>query len=318
MRQAGRYLKEYRDIRQKVGFLELCKNTDLAAEVSLQPLRILGVDAVIFFSDILIPVEAMGVGVELTDKGPEIANPIRAARDVDALRIPDPATEVPFVGSIIKKLRQELRDEVPLIGFAGAPWTLASYMVEGGGSKSFAEIKSLAYREPRVLHALLDKLASTISSYLLFEIEAGAQVVQLFDTWAGELNRSDYEEFALPYTQKIFEAIGSRVPRILYLNGCATLLESMATSGADVISIDWRVPMAEARKRLGDRVAIQGNLDPCTLLGPRERIEARTKEILEQAGPVGHILNLGHGILPQTPVESARTFIECAKTYGRG
>ena len=318
MRQAGRYLKEYRDIRQKVGFLELCKNTDLAAEVSLQPLRILGVDAVIFFSDILIPVEAMGVGVELTDKGPEIANPIRAARDVDALRIPDPATEVPFVGSIIKNLRQELRDEVPLIGFAGAPWTLASYMVEGGGSKSFAEIKSLAYREPRLLHALLDKLASTISSYLLFEIEAGAQVVQLFDTWAGELNRSDYEEFALPYTQKIFEAIGSRVPRILYLNGCATLLESMATSGADVISIDWRISMAEARKRLGDRIAIQGNLDPCTLLGPPERIEARTKEILEQAGPVGHILNLGHGILPQTPVESARTFIETAKNYGGG
>ena len=318
MRQAGRYLKEYRAIREKVSFLELCKNTDLAAEVSLQPYRILGVDAVIFFSDILIPVEAMGVGVELTDKGPEIANPIRAARDVDALRIPDPATEVPFVGSIIKKLRQELRDEVPLIGFAGAPWTLASYMVEGGGSKSFAEIKSLAYREPRVLHALLDKLASTISSYLLFEIEAGAQVVQLFDTWAGELNRSDYEEFALPYTQKIFEAIGSRVPRILYLNGCATLLESMATSGADVISIDWRIPMAEARKRLGDRVAIQGNLDPCTLLGPPERIEARTKEILEQAGPVGHILNLGHGILPQTPVESARTFIETAKNYGGG
>ena len=318
MRQAGRYLKEYRDIRQKVGFLELCKNTDLAAEVSLQPYRILGVDAVIFFSDILIPVEAMGVGVELTDKGPEIANPIRAARDVEALRIPDPAMEVPFVGSILKKLRQELHDEVPLIGFAGAPWTLASYMVEGGGSRSFAEIKALAYREPRVLHALLDKLASTISSYLLFEIEAGAQVVQLFDTWAGELSRSDYEEFALPYTQKIFEAIGSRVPRILYLNGCATLLESMATSGADVISIDWRISMAEARNRLGDRVAIQGNLDPCTLLGPRERIEAKTKEILQQAGPLGHILNLGHGILPQTPVENARAFIETAKSYRGG
>ena len=315
MRQAGRYLKEYRDIRQKVGFLELCKNTDLAAEVSLQPYRILGVDAVIFFSDILIPVEAMGLGVELTDKGPEIANPIRAASDVDALRIPDPALEVPFVGSIIKKLRQELRDEVPLIGFAGAPWTLASYMVEGGGSKSFAEIKSLAYREPRVLHVLLDKLASTISSYLLFEIESGAQVVQLFDTWAGELNRSDYEEFALPYTRKIFEAVGNRVPRILYLNGCATLLESMVTSGADVISIDWRISMAEARKRLSDSVAIQGNLDPCTLLGPRERIETRTKEILRQAGPIGHILNLGHGILPQTPVENARAFIETAKNY---
>src|SRR5438477_5657520 len=186
MRQAGRYMKEYREIRQKVSFLELCKNPDLAAEVSLQPYRILGVDAVIFFSDILIPVEAMGAGVLLTDKGPEIEHAIRSKRDVDALSIPDPASQVPFVGSIIKSLRRELRDEVPLIGFAGAPWTLASYMVEGGGSKSFAEIKSLAYREPRVLHVLLDKLASTISSYLLFEIESGAQVVQLFDTWAGE------------------------------------------------------------------------------------------------------------------------------------
>src|SRR5207253_2961819 len=212
---------------------------------SLQPYRILGVDAVIFFSDILIPVEAMGVGVELTDKGPEIASPIRAARDVDALRIPDPAMEVPFVGSIIKKLRQELRDEVPLIGFAGAPWTLASYMVEGGGSKSFAEIKSLAYREPRVLHVLLDKLASTVSAYLLFQIESGAQVIQLFDTWAGELNRGDYEEFALPYTRKIFDAIGDRVPGILYVNRCAAILESMANSVADVLGVGMRISLDE-------------------------------------------------------------------------
>jgi uroporphyrinogen decarboxylase len=315
MRQAGRYLKEYRDIRAKVGFLDLCKNTDLAAEVSLQPYRILGVDAVIFFSDILIPVEAMGVGVELTDRGPEIAAPIRTHRDVEALRIPDPAAEVPFVGSIIKRLRQELHDQVPLIGFAGAPWTLASYMIEGGGSKSFAEIKMLAYREPRVLHALLDKLASTVSSYLLFQIESGAQVIQLFDTWAGELNRSDYEEFALPYTRKIFEVIGNRVPRILYLNGTSAILESMVTSGADVISIDWRISFAEARRRVGDRVALQGNLDPCVLLGPRERIIERTTSILKEAGPVGHILNLGHGILPPTPVDGARTFIDVAKTY---
>jgi uroporphyrinogen decarboxylase len=315
MRQAGRYLKEYRDIRQKVSFLELCKNTDLAAEVSLQPYRILGVDAVIFFSDILIPVEAMGVGVALTDKGPEIANPIRIAADVNALQIPDPALEVPFVGAIIRRLRQALYNDVPLIGFAGAPWTLASYIVEGGGSKSFAEIKGLAYRNPRVLHALLEKLASTVSSYLLFQIESGAQVVQLFDTWAGELNRSDYEEFALPYTQKIFDAVGDRVPRILYLNGCAAILESMATSGADVISVDWRISMAEVRRRVGERVALQGNLDPCTLLGPKERIAARTQEILREAGPVGHILNLGHGILPQTPVENAQAFIEAAKSY---
>ena len=315
MRQAGRYMKEYRDIRAKVSFLELCKNTDLAAEVSLQPYRVFGVDAVIFFSDILIPVEAMGVGVALTDKGPEIENPIRTQRDVDALGIPDPAAEVPFVGSIIKKLRQDLRDEVPLMGFAGAPWTLASYMIEGGGSKSFAEIKALAYQQPRVLHGLLDKLASTVSSYLLFQIESGAQVIQLFDTWAGELNRSDYEEFALPYTKKIFDAVGDRAPRILYLNGCAAILESMATSGADVLSIDWRIGIAEARNRVGDRIALQGNLDPCVLLGPQERIVSKTAEILELAGPVAHILNLGHGILPPTPIENARAFVEFAKSY---
>ena len=315
MRQAGRYLKEYRDIRANVGFLELCKNTDLAAEVSLQPYRILHVDAVIFFSDILIPVEAMGVDVSLTDKGPEIGEPIRSRRDVEKLRIPDPAAEVPFVASIIRKLRKDLQNQVPLIGFAGAPWTLASYMIEGGGSKSFAEIKSLTYREPRVLHQLLDKLASTISSYLLYQIEAGVQVIQLFDTWAGELNRPDYEEFALPYTKKIFEAVGNRVPRILYLNGTSAILESMAASGADVISVDWRISMAEARKRVGGRVALQGNLDPCVLLGPKERIAAKTKEILEQAGPTGHILNLGHGILPPTPVENARSFIEFGQSY---
>jgi uroporphyrinogen decarboxylase len=318
MRQAGRYLKEYREIRQKVSFLELCKNVDLAAEVSLQPHRILGTDAVIFFSDILIPVEAMGVGMSLTDKGPEIANPIRTEHAVKALRVPDPAIEVPFVGSIIKKLRQELRNGVPLIGFAGAPWTLASYMVEGGGSKNFAEIKALAYREPLILHALLDKLASTISSYVLLQIESGAQVIQLFDTWAGELNRSDYEEFALPYTRKIFDAIGSRVPRILYLNGCAVILEAMADSGADVVSIDWRISMSEARRRLGERIALQGNLDPCLLLGSKKRVEAQIREILEQAGPRGHILNLGHGILPQTPVENARAFIEFAQRYKHG
>jgi uroporphyrinogen decarboxylase len=315
MRQAGRYMKEYRDIRAKVSFLELCKNPDLAAEVSLQPYKVFGVDGVIFFSDILIPVEAMGVHVALTDKGPEIGNPIRTQNDVDRLSVPDPAAEVPFVGAIIKKLRQELRNEVPLIGFAGAPWTLASYMIEGGGSKSFAEIKTLAYREPRVLHGLMEKLASTVSSYLLFQIESGAQVIQLFDTWAGELNRSDYEEFALPYTRKIFDAVGNRVPRVLYLNGCSTILESMAGSGADVISIDWRISMAEARRRVGDRVGLQGNLDPCVLLGTRDRIISKTREILEQAGPVGHIMNLGHGILPPTPTENARAFIEFAQSF---
>jgi uroporphyrinogen decarboxylase len=317
MRQAGRYLKEYRDIRQKVGFLDLCKDTDLAAEVSLQPLRIIGVDAVIFFSDILIPVEAMGLRVELTDKGPELPNPVRTQNDVDRLRVPDPASTVPFVGSILQKLRSELRGEVPLIGFAGAPWTLASYMVEGGGSRSFAEIKAMAYREPRTLHDLLNRIADTISAYLLFQVESGAQVIQLFDTWAGDLAPSDYEEFALPYTQKIFQSIGTRVPRILYINGCSTILELMAGSGADVLSIDWRIPIADARRRVGDSLALQGNLDPCLLLGSTDRLLRNAADILKQAGPLGHIMNLGHGILPPTPVDNAKAFVDFVKGYTR-
>jgi len=315
MRQAGRYLREYRDIRQKISFLDLCKNVDLAAEVSLQPLRIVGVDAVIFFSDILVPVEAMGVKVELTDKGPEIEHPIRTMADVHKLRIPDPASEVPFVGNILKRLRSELRGEVPLLGFSGAPWTLASYMIEGGGSKSFAEIKKMAYSEPETLRALFDKLATTIIAYLKFQIESGAQVVQLFDTWAGELTRKDYETFALPFVQRIFSEIGNSVPRILYINGCANILESMANSGADVLSIDWRIPISEAMARVGNRVAIQGNLDPCRLLGNAEHLKSTAKEILDQAGPRGHIFNLGHGILPSTPVENAKALIEFVKSY---
>jgi uroporphyrinogen decarboxylase len=315
MRQAGRYLKDYRDIRQKVSFLELCKNVDLAAEVSLQPLRIVGVDAVIFFSDILIPVEAMGVHVELTDKGPEIAQPIRSMSDVEKLRIPDPADKMPFVAAILKKLRSELNGQVPLIGFSGTPWTLASYMIEGGGSKSFAEIKKMAFSEPATLRALLDKLASTIVSYVRFQIEAGAQVIQLFDTWAGELTRQDYENFALPVTQRIFEEIGNSVPRILYINGCSNILESMASSGADVLSIDWRISIAEARKRVGNRVALQGNLDPCALLGSQENLTRTAERILTEAGPSGHIFNLGHGILPTTPVDNARALVDFVKAY---
>jgi uroporphyrinogen decarboxylase len=257
----------------------------------------------------------MGVDVALTDKGPEIAHPVRNRADIDRLRTPDPAEAVPFVGSILKKLRTELTNEVPLVGFAGAPWTLASYIVEGGGSRNFIEIKGMAYREPRLLHALLEKIAETTTRYLLYQIESGAQAVQLFDTWAGELNRSDYEEFAQPHVRRIFEALGNRVPRILYQNGCSHVLESMAETGADVISVDWRIPIDEAKRRVGHRVALQGNLDPCLLLGTKDRLLARTEEILRQAGPTGHIMNLGHGILPPTPVEHARAFIDFAQGY---
>jgi uroporphyrinogen decarboxylase len=315
MRQAGRYLKDYRDIRQKVSFLELCKNIDLAAEVSLQPLRILGVDAVIFFSDILIPVEAMGVGVALTDKGPEIASPIRSLPDVQKLRIPDPADEMPFVAAILRRLRHDLHGQVPLIGFSGAPWTLASYMIEGGGSRSFAEIKKMAFSEPKTLHALLDKLASTVIAYARFQIEAGAQAIQIFDTWAGELTVRDYETFALPVTQRIFQEIGNSVPRILYINGTSAILEAMASTGADVLSVDWRLPIGEARTRVGSRVALQGNLDPCAMLGSKDNLLDAARRVLEAAGPTGHVFNLGHGILPTTPVENARALIDFVKSY---
>jgi uroporphyrinogen decarboxylase len=318
MRQAGRYLKEYRDIRQKISFLDLCKNVDLAAEVSLQPLRILGVDAVIFFSDILIPVEAMGVTVELTDKGPELPSPIRSMADVQQLRNPDPADKMPFVAAILRRLRRELNGQVPLVGFSGAPWTLASYMIEGGGSKNFAVIKKMAFSEPQTLRLLLDRLATTIIAYLRFQIEAGAQVVQLFDTWAGDLTRADYEAFALPVTRRIFEEIGNSVPRILYINGCSSILESMASSGADVLSVDWRMLIGEARDRVGSRVALQGNLDPCTLLGSASNLTATAEKILADAGPVGHIFNLGHGILPMTPVENARTLVDFVKGFRHG
>ena len=317
MRQAGRYLAEYRNIRKDTPFLTLCKTPDLAAEVSMQPYYIVGVDAVIFFSDILIPAEAMGIDVALTDRGPKIGNPVRSKDDVDRLNVPEPDQAVPFVAQILRTLRRELADKVPLIGFAGAPWTLGSYMIEGGGSKNFSVIKSMAYSEPLVFHAFMKKLADMVGAYLRYQVESGAQIVQLFDSWAGELSRADYEEFALPYTQKVFEIVGDAVPRILFINGSANLLEAMARSGAEVLSVDWRIPIAEVRRRVGPDIAIQGNLDPCLLLGSPERMLARTTEILDEAGPTGHIMNLGHGILPPTPVENARAFIESVKTYQR-
>ena len=318
MRQAGRYMPEYRAVRARTDFLTLCKTPELAAEVSLQPYEVLGVDAVIMFSDILIPVEAMGMRLELTEKGPVLGDPIRTAEEVARLRVPDPVERTPFVMETIRLLRRALGDEVPVIGFAGAPFTLASYMIEGGGSRHFAEIKRLMYREPRVIHALLEKISDTVTLYLNAQIEAGVHVVQLFDTWAGELTAADYEEFALAYEQRVFECLhrgpeGLGVPAILYVNGCSAILESMARSGANVLSIDWRIDLAEARRRIGDGLAVQGNLDPCALLGTPETIAARVREILRQGGGIGHIVNLGHGILPMTPVENAQAFIDAAK-----
>jgi uroporphyrinogen decarboxylase len=319
MRQAGRYMPEYRALRAKYDFMTMCKTPELAAEVSLQPYEILGVDAVIMFSDILVPVEAMGMNVDIVEsKGPVLEDPIRSEAQVEKLIVPDPVETMPFVMETIRLLRKRLDAAAPLIGFAGAPFTLASYMVEGGGTRNYAEIKGMMYREPMTIHRLLDKLADTIILYINAQIEAGAQVVQLFDTWAGELSAADYEEFALPYERKVFERIhrgpsGLTVPAILYVNGCSHILEKMIESGANVLSIDWRIDLAEARRRVGDKVALQGNLDPCELLGTPETIAESVKEILKKGGGLGHIMNLGHGILPMVPVENARAFIEAAK-----
>src|ERR1044072_3726184 len=264
MRQAGRYWPDYRAVRANTDFLTLCKTPDLAVEVSLQPFRLLGVDAVIMFSDILIPVEAMGQEVRLTEaKGPELPYPIRSREQVDKLVVPDPVEKTGFVVEIIKTLRRELDGAVPLIGFAGAPWMLAAYMIEGGGSKNYAHVKRMMFAEPATLHALLDKIADAIIPYLDAQIEAGAQVVQLFDSWAGELSPKDYEQFALPYEQKIFQSINrGSAPAFLYINGSGTFLEQMATSGADVLSLDWRGDLEKTRARRGDEGTPKGNTFP--------------------------------------------------------
>src|SRR5262252_10198337 len=315
MRQAVRYLPEYRGVRANTDFLTLCKTPELAVEVSLQPYRILGVDAVIMFSDILIPVEAMGQEVRLTEqKGPELPSPIRSRDQVDRLAVPDPIEKTGFVMNIIQTLRRELDGAVPLIGFAGAPWTLAAYMIEGGGSRNYGYVKRMMYSDPLTFHALLDKISDTIILYLNAQIEAGVQLVQLFDSWAGELSPNDYAEFALPYQQKIFEAINrNTVPTIMYISGSGTFLEQRATCGANVLSIDWRVNLADARRRVGSQLTLQGNLDPCVLLSTPDIILERARELIKIGGGQRHILNLGHGILPMTPVENAQAFVDAAK-----
>lgn len=314
MRQAGRYMSEYRRVRKNIPFMELVKNVDLATEISLQPYRRFHMDAVILFSDILVPVQAMGLDVSIPEGGPKITNPVRQKSDVAALATPDPTERTRFVLEILRALRRELNEEVPLIGFAGAPFTLASYMVEGGGSRSFAEIKGMLFRDPSTLHALLEKTAETVALYLRAQIEAGAQAVQLFDTWAGELSEAQYREFALPYTQKIFEMTRTPgVPQILFINGCAALLGAMMESGADVLSVDWRVDLGEVRRRVPATTAVQGNVDPGVLLSTRQAVEQQAAQAILKGAGRGHILNLGHGILPSTPEENVEAFVEAAR-----
>jgi uroporphyrinogen decarboxylase len=310
MRQAGRYLPEYREIRAKHAFLEVCKTPQLAAEVSLQPFRRLGVDAVIVFSDILIPAEAMGLHLELGDAGPNLPNPVRSKADVDRLKIFDPEMETGFLPEAIRRIIKSVGPEVPVLGFAGAPWTLACYVVEGKAKEGFATVKSFLYHAPNTFRALLHRIAQATIPYLKAQIAAGATAVQLFDTWCGELNLRDYEDFALPAVQEITAGLGGSVPVIYYTKASQHLLPAIARSGANVLSIDWRLDLAEVRKMLGPKIALQGNVDPAVLLGPTERIREATLSAIGSLAGKGHILNLGHGILQDTPIENAQLFIE--------
>lgn len=315
MRQAGRYLPEYRAVRENHGFLEVAKTPELAAEVSLQPFRRLAVDAVIVFSDILIPAEAMGASIELGDAGPVIHSPIRSRAQVEALASFDPEAETPFVGAAIRQLCRALGPDVPVLGFAAAPWTLACYLIQGCAREGFPAAKTLMASEPQLFRALLEKIARATAAYLKAQIRAGATAVQIFDTWAGELDRHSYLEFELPATQLLIDELGAgNAPVILFSKASNHLLECLVQTGADVLSVDWRVDLHVFRERFGGQVAVQGNVDPSTLLAPEEAICGAARFAVEQTGGRGHILNLGHGILPDTPVENALAFVRAGQS----
>jgi uroporphyrinogen decarboxylase len=318
MRQAGRYLPEYRRVRGDGDFLEMCRDVKRAVEVSLQPIDLVGSEAVILFSDILTPVPPMGVDVQFRP-GPVVGEPIRSLDQVERLRVPDPRESVPFVFEILRILRRELEGRrIPLIGFAGAPFTLAAYLVEGRGSTDIAVLKRVMYREPELLRKLQERLTEMVVGYLNAQIEAGAQVVQLFDTWAGLLGPSEYREWVLPVHREIAAGVDRQgAPLILYVRGSAHIVDQMLESGVDVISVDWRVDLAAVARAAGTRASVQGNLDPCALTAPAREIQRRVREMVEQAAPArGHILNLGHGCSPDTPVEGVRAFTEAVRALG--
>jgi uroporphyrinogen decarboxylase len=315
MRQAGRYLPEYQAVRTKHSFLEICKTPELAAEVSIQPFRVLGVDAIIVFSDILIVAEAMGLPLDVPDSGPVLSNPVRDSAAVRRLRDFDPERETKFVGDAIRVICRAVGPDVPVISFAAAPWTLACYMIEGQTRGDISRAKKMLCDEPKMVRELLGRIASVTAAYLESLIAAGAAAIQLFDTWAGELSRQEYDEFELPATQKVIEMLArTGAPKILFAKGSSHLLGSLAQSGADVVSVDWMTDLAEARRKLGPRIALQGNVDPQILLGPEPAIRVAAREAVKKTEGLGHILNLGHGILPGTPVANARAFVEAGQT----
>ena len=318
MRQAGRYMAEYRAIRAKHSLLDICAHPDLAAEVTLQPVRALGVDAAILFADILLPLVPMGIHLEFAaGEGPVIHNPIRTPADVAALRPVNSHASLGHVLEAVRLVRREIDGRTPLIEFAGAPFTLASYMIEGGASRNYVKTKSMMYGDPQTWHALMGKLARVVADYLVAQVEAGAQAIQLFDSWVGALSPDDYQVYALPHSQLILRAVSvTGVPVIHFGTDTATLLPLMKEAGGDVIGLDWRTPLDWGWEQLGPDTAVQGNLDPVALFAPRPELERRVRAILEQAaGRPGHIFNLGHGILPETPVDNVKAVVAMVREF---
>ena len=323
MRQAGRYLPEYRKIREQAGsFLNLCTNPELACEVTMQPLRRIDIDAAILCSDILTSPDAMGLGLYFTEgEGPKFHYPIKTAADIKKLPIPDPDSELRYVIDAVRLIRKTLQGSVPLIGFSGSPWTLATYMVEGGSSKSFQKIKSLMYEQPKLVHVMLDKLAQSVAAYLNAQIEAGAQAVMLFDTWGGMLTSEDYIEFSLYYAKQVRALLktdvdGQQIPTILFTKGGGLWLEAMTDSGYDALGLDWQTDIEKARARVGNLVALQGNMDPVALYAQPEIIIEKVKCILHKYGAgSGHVFNLGHGILPDINPDHVKAMVDAVHKF---
>jgi len=325
MRQAGRYLPEYRATRLKAGnFMNLCKNPELACEVTLQPLARFDLDAAILFSDILTIPDAMGLGLEFNQgEGPIFKRPIRRLADIERLGIPDPEAELRYVIDAVRHIKAALHNRLPLIGFAGSPWTLATYMVEGGSSKQFSIIKAMLYNEPKALHELLTKLATAVTYYLNAQIKAGVDAVMIFDTWGGVLTTRAYQEFSLAYMRQIIQGLqrqvsGKAIPVILFTKGGQQWLETIANSGCDAIGVDWTIDIGEAKRRVGDKVALQGNLDPAILQAKPEIIRQAVKDIVENYGKQpGHVFNLGHGITPDVPPEHVKVLVDAVHEFSR-
>lgn len=325
MRQAGRYLPEYRETRAKAGsFMDLCKNPELACEVTLQPLERFELDAAILFSDILTIPDAMGLGLYFAEgEGPKFENPVSSFAEIEKIPVPDPEQELRYVMDAVRTIRKALDGRVPLIGFSGSPWTLATYMVEGGSTKDFGKVKGLMYQDPKAMHLLLDKLADSVTSYLNAQIAAGAQSVMVFDTWGGVLSTEMYKAFSLDYMQKIVSGLtrnvdGQQVPVTLFTKGGGRWLELMAETGCDALGLDWTQDIGEARQRVGDKVALQGNMDPCVLYASPEVVKAEAKKVIDGfGGGTGHVFNLGHGIHQHIDPENVKVLVDTVHEIGR-